>query len=145
MDQHDVKSFNRQALLAPACVLLFALASCGSSTPSAAASPTPLNLPQMPLKAAPGSGGTVLLPLTAGVGAATLPEITPKAGRLYVEVACLGPGAVQVEPIMTVEPCTAAGVFTNQIDGFKDQVLQLKVDAPAGTRWEVFITEGPSS
>jgi len=96
----------------------------------------------MPLGAAPGANGKVLVPVTAGAGPATLPDFTPSAGRIYVEVACLGPGAVQVDPIMTVEPCTATGVFTNQIDGFKGQLLQLKVRAEPGTRWEVLVTEG---
>jgi len=96
----------------------------------------------MPMSAAPGAHGKVLVPVTAGAGPARLPDFTPSAGRIYVEVACLGPGAVQVDPIMTVEPCTATGVFTNQIDGFKGQLLQLNVRAEPGTRWEILVTEG---
>jgi hypothetical protein len=83
-----------------------------------------------------------VLPLTKGAGSAPLPVFVPSGKRLYVEVACSGPGAVQVLQVMTVQPCTGTGIFTNAIDGYTGIKLSLSVKASPATRWEVLATSG---
>ena len=121
----------------------FALGCSAPVAHPAPPAPAGVALPAMPAAQAQGSRAPVLLPAIVGEGDGTLPAITVTGPRLFVQVACSGPGSVAVGTLMIVEPCNGAGVFSNQIEGMTGRRLTLAVHAMRSTRWRIFVSSGP--
>jgi len=105
-----------------------------------------------PLPSLGATRGVELLAPTQGQGDRRLPTVYVKAGQLAFALACNGPGVVKVSGFgsrgtgfFTQQPCTGDVVFHSTFPNMPSGKDTFTVFASKDTRWEVEITNRPSS
>lgn len=114
---------------------------------------TPAVLATLPLAGATPEGATVLLPVTHGIGSASLPVLIPD-GTIYVETTCVGIGMLKLISTNNVfgvgiEPCvgqvttTTAPAYASDLPKYVGKPMTLRVTADPSMTWSIYIAELP--
>jgi len=61
------------------------------------------------------------------------------SGRVYVQTVCSGPGALYLVGLFGQGPCDNRTGVTSFVTRAGE--IKVKVEAPAGTRWSIFISQ----
>ena len=114
--------------------------------PSAGASTS--TLPAIPNHSLPGGlkSDKVIVPVTKGSGTRVLRSFTARKTTVYVQIACSGPGSINVPGMFKVSSCkTKPSVFGYSFSVPKAWAYHPIVTTSSKTKWEIVITTGPAT